>query len=82
MAKQRPRGMGGLPGGRPAVPALAMPPPTGETIPTPELVPARKTSIIQPVHDLTQSMHLPSDPAHVTPEPGKPMPNPAVSLLK
>ncbi len=98
MAKQRPRGLGmGIGGGgpaaaaaaaaasagRPVVPALAMPPPTGETIPTPELVPARKTSIIQPVHDLTQSMHLPSDPAHVTvPEPGKPMPNPAVSLLK
>ncbi len=91
MAKQR-GGLRGAAAGRAAAaataaapPALAMPPATGDTIPTPDLVPARKTSIIQPVHDLTQSMHLPSDPAHMgmgVTEPGKPMPNPAVSLLK
>ena len=54
-------------------------PATGETIPTPELVPMRKTSIIQPLHDHSTSMHLASDPAHV--EPGRPMPNPAVAKL-
>ena len=36
MAKQKPRGAGGIPG-RLAMPVLAQPP-TGETIPTPELV--------------------------------------------
>ena len=36
-------------------PMMPPPPPvTGETIPTPELVPARKTSIIQPLHDHSQ----------------------------
>lgn len=78
MAKQKPRGGAGP--GRLAMPVLAQPP-TGETIPTPELVPARKTSIIQPLHDHSQSMHLASDPAHVTPEPGRPLPNPAVTKL-
>ena len=59
---------------------LGQPPPaTGETIPTPELVPVRKTSIIQPLHDHSTSMHLASDPAHV--EPGRPLPNPAVAKL-
>ncbi len=43
--------------GRLTMPVLAQPPPTGETIPTPELVPMRKTSIIQPLHDHSQSMH-------------------------
>ncbi len=84
MAKQKPRGVGVAGGpsgmGRLAMPVLAQPP-TGETIPTPELVPARKTSIIQPLHDHSQSMHLASDPAHATPEPGRPMPNPAVTKL-
>merc|ERR1712165_264545 len=70
MAKQkgplgRPGLGGGLGGGRSmAIPVLACPPPTGETIPTPDNVPARKTSIIQPLHDHSQSMHLASDPAH------------------
>jgi len=81
MAKQRPRGLGGPPG-RLAMPVLAQPP-TGETIPTPDLVPARKTSIIQPLHDHTQPMHLASDPAHsgAAPEPGRPLPNPQVTNL-
>lgn len=48
---------------------------------SPSQVPARKTSIIQPLHDHSQAMHLPSDPAHATPEPGRPMPNPAVTKL-
>lgn len=68
MAKQKPaggRGMGGVgaAGNRLIMPVLAQPP-TGDTIPTPELVPQRKTSIIQPLHDHSQSMHLISDPAH------------------
>lgn len=54
---------------------------TGDTIPTPEIVPARKSSIIQPINDHSQSMHVPADPAHVTPAPGHPMPNPAVTKL-
>ena len=54
-------------------------PATGETIPTPSNVPARKTSIIQPLHDHSTSMHLASDPAHV--EPGRSLPNPAVAKL-
>lgn len=59
---------------------LGQPPPaTGDTIPTPELVPMRKTSIIQPLHDHSTSMHLASDPAHV--EPGRPLLNPAVAKL-
>ena len=36
--------------GRMMIPVLAQPP-TGDTIPTPDTVPARKTSIIQPLHD-------------------------------
>merc|ERR1712241_619584 len=86
MAKQtKPRP--GAPG-RMMIPVLAQPP-TGDTIPTPDTVPARKTSIIQPLHDHSQSMHHPSDPSHagissllpppVTP--GQPMPNPAVTKL-
>nr|ACO12095.1 cAMP-regulated phosphoprotein 19 [Lepeophtheirus salmonis] len=63
-----------------SAPVLAQPP-TGETIPTPESVPARKTSIIQPLHDHSQSMHLPSDPAHHPPVPGQPLPNPALRNL-
>ena len=47
MAKQKPRP--GAPG-RMMIPVLAQPP-TGDTIPTPDTVPARKTSIIQPLHD-------------------------------
>lgn len=77
--------------GRMMIPVLAQPP-TGDTIPTPDTVPARKTSIIQPLHDHSQSMHLASDPAHtgmgiglsllpppVTP--GQPIPNPAITKL-
>jgi hypothetical protein len=45
MAKQKPRGAGGIPG-RLAMPVLAQPP-TGETIPTPELV-----SIVYRLFDL------------------------------
>ena len=48
MAKQRPRP--GAPGRLMMTPVLAQPP-TGDTIPTPDTVPARKTSIIQPLHD-------------------------------
>lgn len=85
MAKQK--GPGGRPGmGRLAIPVLAgggPAPPTGDTIPTPDNVPARKTSIIQPLHDHSQSMHLASDPAHAPPPPppGQPMPNPAITKL-
>jgi len=85
MAKQKPRP--GAPG-RMMIPVLAQPP-TGDTIPTPDTVPARKTSIIQPLHDHSQSMHQAADPAHagissllpppVTP--GQPMPNPAITKL-
>merc|ERR550539_1928772 len=66
----------GAPGSAAAMAAASS---TGETIPTPELVPMRKTSIIQPLHDHSTSMHLASDPAHV--EPGRPLPNPAVAKL-
>jgi len=48
MAKQKPL-RPGVPG-RMTIPVLAQPP-TGDTIPTPDTVPARKTSIIQPLHD-------------------------------
>lgn len=79
MAKQK-----GPRAGRLAIPVLAQPP-TGDTIPTPDTVPARKSSIIQPIHDHTRSMHVPSDPAHVAmnspPAPGQPMPNPAITKL-
>ena len=81
MAKQKPRGALG----RMAIPVLPQPP-TGDTIPTPDTVPARKTSIIQPLHDHSQSMHLASDPAHAAggptaPVPGQPLPNPAITKL-
>jgi len=79
--------------GRMMIPVLAQPP-TGDTIPTPDTVPARKTSIIQPLHDHSQSMHLASDPAHTgggvsllggllppAVTPGQPMPNPAITKL-
>jgi len=81
MAKQKgPRGPGRL-----TIPVLAQPP-TGDTIPTPDTVPARKSSIIQPMHDHTRSLHMPSDPAHLgqtptPPAPGQPMPNPAITKL-
>merc|ERR1712072_359131 len=88
MAKQKgPRGASG----RLTIPVLAAQPPTGDTIPTPDTVPARKSSIIQPLHDHTRSVHVPSDPhpAHLglgnttTPPtmPGQPMPNPAITKL-
>merc|ERR1712129_355619 len=61
------------------------------TIPTPDTVPARKLSIIQPQHDHTRSVHVPSDPAHMglghhgvsSPPgvPGQPMANPAITKL-
>ena len=82
MAKQKgPRGAAG----RLTIPVLAQPP-TGDTIPTPDTVPARKSSIIQPMHDHTRSLHVPSDPAHLgqtptPPAPGQPMPNPAITKL-
>lgn len=66
-------------------------PSTGDTIPTPDTVPARKLSIIQPQHDHTRSVHVPSDPAHIglghhgVPSPpgvpGQPMANPAITKL-
>ena len=82
MAKQK--GPRGGPG-RLTIPVLAQPP-TGDTIPTPDTVPARKSSIIQPMHDHTRSLHMPSDPAHLgqtptPPAPGQPMPNPAITKL-
>ena len=84
MAKQNKGPMGK---GRLTIPVLAQPP-TGDTIPTPDTVPARKSSIIQPLHDHTRSMHVPSDPAHLgagitptPPAPGQPMPNPAITKL-
>ena len=66
MAKQKTRVGGGVPppmAGRSsmAVPVLSGMP-TGDTIPTPDTVPARKSSIIQPIHDASRSMHVPSDP--------------------
>jgi len=69
MAQQK----GRVGSGRMAMPILAQP--TGEAHPTPATVPARKTSIIQPMHS-----HL---PPHLPPgvEPGKPLPNPAVAKL-
>ena len=77
MAKQKsPRGAAG----RLAIPVLAAQPPTGDTIPTPDTVPARKSSIIQPLHDHTRSVHVPSDGAPA-PAPGQPMPNPAITKL-
>jgi hypothetical protein len=71
MAKQKTRVGGVVPpamAGRSsmAVPVLAGMP-TGDTIPTPDSVPARKSSIIQPIHDASRSMHVPSDPGTVNP---------------
>lgn len=96
MAKQKTRVGGVVPpamSGRSsmAVPVLAGMP-TGDTIPTPDSVPARKSSIIQPIHDASRSMHVPSDPAHLggghnvgptplSPGPGQPIPNPAIAKL-
>jgi hypothetical protein len=92
MAKQKSRGVPGVPpaAGRSsmAIPVLSGQP-TGDTIPTPDTVPARKSSIIQPIHDASRSMHVPSDPAHlggvaptpIPPAPGQPMPNPAIAKL-
>lgn len=89
MAKQKPRVGGGPSANRTnlAIPVLSSPS-TGDTIPTPDSVPARKTSIIQPIHDASRSMHMPSDPAHlginptpVPPAPGQPLPNPAIAKL-
>jgi len=89
MAKQKvgPRGVAG----RLTIPVQGVAqPPTGDTIPTPDTVPARKSSIIQPLHDHTRSVHVPSDPhpAHLglgntTPPtmPGQPMPNPTITKL-
>jgi len=71
MAKQKNR-MGG---GRMAMPILAQPP-TGEAHPTPDTVPARKSSIIQPVHGIN-TQHAPPSP----PAPGQPLRNPAVANL-
>lgn len=63
--------------GRMAMPVLAQ---TGEAHPTPDTVPARKTSIIQPLHDHSQAIHLSGEqpPAMV---PGQPLPNPAIAKL-
>jgi len=84
-----PRGMGG----RLTIPVQGglSHPSTGDTIPTPDTVPARKLSIIQPQHDHTRSVHVPSDPAHIglghhgahSPPgiPGQPMANPAITKL-
>jgi len=82
MAKQKgPRGAAG----RLTIPVLAAQPPTGDTIPTPDTVPARKSSIIQPLHDHTRtSMHHPGDSTHAAQamtQPGQPMPNPAITKL-
>lgn len=78
MAQQK----GRLGAGRVTVPVLVQPP-TGEAHPTPDSVPARKSSIIQPLHDHTQAMHMASDPAHQPPAvvPGQPLPNPAIAKL-
>eukprot|EP00088_Acartia_fossae_P065546 TRINITY_DN80842_c0_g1_i1.p1 TRINITY_DN80842_c0_g1~~TRINITY_DN80842_c0_g1_i1.p1 ORF type:complete len:157 (-),score=45.05 TRINITY_DN80842_c0_g1_i1:432-902(-) len=77
MAKQK----GRVGSGRMAMPVLAQPP-TGEEHPTPDTVPARKTSIIQPVHDHSQALHL-GEGAHQPPAvlPGQPLPNPAIAKL-
>jgi len=73
MAKQK----GRMGPGRMAMPILAQPP-TGEAHPTPDTVPARKTSIIQqPIHG--HQHHQPPSPPAVAP--GQPLPNPAVAKL-
>ena len=69
MAKQKTRVGGAVPPAmrsNMAVPVLAGMP-TGDTIPTPDTVPARKSSIIQPIHDASRSMHVPSDPGTLNP---------------
>lgn len=79
MAQQK-KGRPGAPRVGLTMPVLAQPS-TGDTIPTPELVPHRKTSIIQPLHDHTMAMHLASDNAHSPLDPGsKPM-NPSIAKL-
>jgi len=77
MAKQKNR----LVPGRTAMPVMTQT--TGDAHPTPETVPARKTSIIQPLHDHSHhSLHLANDP-HQPPAvlPGQPLPNPAIAKL-
>eukprot|EP00088_Acartia_fossae_P070575 TRINITY_DN949_c0_g1_i1.p1 TRINITY_DN949_c0_g1~~TRINITY_DN949_c0_g1_i1.p1 ORF type:complete len:157 (-),score=44.29 TRINITY_DN949_c0_g1_i1:691-1161(-) len=66
--------------GRMAMPVLAQ---TGEAHPTPDSVPARKTSIIQPLHDHSQTLHLSGDNTNQPPAvvPGQPLPNPAIAKL-
>lgn len=81
MAQQKKGRAGGAPRVGLTMPVLAQPS-TGDTIPTPDLVPHRKTSIIQPLHDHTMAMHLASDPAHLSSEHhGKPLLNPAIAKL-
>merc|ERR1711899_305806 len=83
MAKQKvgPRGVAG----RLTIPVQGVAQaPTGDTIPTPDTVPARKSSIIQPLHDHTRTMHHPADSTHAAQpmtQPGQPMPNPAITKL-
>jgi len=76
MAKQK----GRMGPGRMAMPVLAQ---TGEAHPTPDTVPARKTSIIQPLHDHSQALHLSGDSTNQPPAvvPGQPLPNPAITKL-
>jgi len=86
MAKQKSR-MGALPGRSNMVIPILAEPPTGEAIPTPDTVPARKMSIIQPIHDASCLMHVPSDPAHFSSAPSGPsgsapsLPNPIITKL-
>jgi len=77
MAQQKGR-LGGP--GRMAMPVLAQ---TGEAHPTPDSVPARKTSIIQPLHDHSQALHLSGENTNQPPAvvPGQPLPNPAIAKL-
>lgn len=67
---------------------MAMPGPmlaqTGEAHPTPDSVPARKTSIIQPLHDhSSHTLHLSGEGTNMPPAvvPGQPLPNPAIAKL-
>jgi hypothetical protein len=78
MAQQKQGRMGP---GRMAMPVLAQ---TGEAHPTPDSVPARKTSIIQPLHDhSSHTLHLSGDNTNQPPAmvPGQPLPNPAIAKL-
>jgi len=80
MAKQKGGTRGGL--GRLTIPVQGgIQPSTGDTIPTPDTVPARKSSIIQPLHDHTRSIHVPHDPHALPAMPGQPLPNPAITKL-